>query len=65
MLILMREKDERVFLNDGESRIEVVVTRLGNGKVWLGFDAPEKFRISRAPSQTWLDIEQAKHGGFD
>lgn len=65
MLVLMRERDERVMLRHGDCEIMVTVNRVGNGKVWLGFEAPDEFRISRVPSQTWLDIDQAKHGGFD
>ena len=45
MLVLCRREGERILIGD---EIEVAVTRLQDGRVYLGFDAPKDVRIRRA-----------------
>lgn len=47
MLILSRYEDQRVIIDDGERRIEVLVVSVGGKRVRLGFVADKAVRIDR------------------
>ena len=47
MLSLSRKVGERIVIGKGDSLVELVVTRIGNGKVVLGLNAPKDIPIYR------------------
>jgi carbon storage regulator CsrA len=47
MLVLVRYRDEEIYLETSDGRITVRVLTVLPGKVRLGFDAPECVRIDR------------------
>lgn len=47
MLVLGRKLGQRVMLDVGAARIEVMVTRIVGNQVWLGFAAPQEVAIHR------------------
>ncbi len=57
MLILTREKNESVVISPPVGKIEVVVLKVTNGKVTLGFIAPKSVTVHRKEIQ--LAIERA------
>lgn len=47
MLVLTRKEHETIVLERGGERITVVVSRLGQGRVKLGIEAPDSWGIVR------------------
>jgi len=58
MLVLERAVGEKVIVGDYE--LTVVVTRIGDGRVRLGFEAPPHIKINR--EEVLERIAQANHG---
>lgn len=61
MLILTRERGQKVFIETSDGRITVIVLERRAGKLRLGFDAPRTVEIMRddasntAPRERRLD----------
>lgn len=47
MLVLARKKDQKIFLKFGETVVEISVMEIHQGKVRLGFIAPQEVKIYR------------------
>lgn len=47
MLVITRVKDDRITVEHAGERIEIVVTQVRSGRVWLGFDGPKSFAVVR------------------
>lgn len=47
MLILTRQKDQKIIVDVGGQRMTITLTDIRGDKVRLGFDAPENFKILR------------------
>ena len=62
MLVLSRKRGESVLIQVGDITIRVVVTTLGDGKVKLGFEAPQKVAIVR---EEIADRQEGSDGGAD
>lgn len=60
MLVLTRSLEERVVIQSGDTRIEVVVCEFRGDKVRLGFVAPPHVVIHRQEVQDAIDRE-AQH----
>ncbi len=54
MLVLTRKKDEKIIIDD---RIEITVVEIENGRVKLGFRAPENVEIVRGELYTQVEAE--------
>lgn len=52
MLVLTRRPGDRVIIETGAERIEVVCCEVGRGQVKLGFIAPESVSVDR--EEIWL-----------
>ena len=47
MLILTRQKDQKIIVEIGGQRMTITLAEIRGDKVRLGFDAPESFKILR------------------
>ena len=47
MLILTRQKDQKIIVEVGGQRMTIVITDVRGDKVRVGFDAPPAFKILR------------------
>lgn len=54
MLVLSRKKDEKIIIDD---RIEITVVEVENGRVKLGFKAPENIEIVRGELYRQVEAE--------
>jgi carbon storage regulator len=61
VLILKRNVDERVIVEIGGQRVDVMVTAVGHGVVSLGFAAPKSVTIHR--EEVYREIHEKKQTG--
>lgn len=57
MLILSRRPNEVIRIGDD---IKITVTKLRDGRVWLGIDAPKHIKVDREEIRVAINAEQAK-----
>jgi carbon storage regulator len=60
MLVLQRKRDEVVVIGEGEYAITVTVVEIRDGKVKLGFDAPDDIRIDRGEVRERINREGSR-----
>lgn len=61
MLILSRKLDESIVIRTSDGDVTLMVTRMLDGRVLLGFDAPDKVKVWR--TELLPRVEKNESGG--